>query len=177
MSSVIEINNNDIEELCDKLPKLNYKISKNVESINTFIFYLENNDFVNYKKLEINLTNNKLTKKELISIVMEYNTLHNKKFDLIGIYKFEPNINEDQILDYCKNNIETNFFSQYKTIQDIDFNPTYEILSDDNSLILLFSKKVKKDEKKQSKNKTKKKVKFLLETKAKSGANKTLKTT
>ena len=97
-----------------------------------------------------------------MSIIMEYNKLHNKKFDLTGIYKFEPTLKNDEFEDFYNNTNKYNFITEYNKLQDIKFNPNIELLNDNNCIILLFSRKTKKED--QKKNKKKKKVKFLLDT-------------
>lgn len=162
---MIEIVDNEIIKNFSNLFKNKdniFSINEEIDSIKGYIFYLENNNIINYKKIEFDINNNILSKKKLMSIIMEYNKLHNKKFDLTGIYKFEPILKNDEFEYFYNNTNKYNFITEYDKLQDIKFNPNIELLNDNNCIILLFSRKTKKED--QKKNKTKKKVKFLLDT-------------
>ena len=88
-NGVIEINNDEIFENFDSIIKENrlFAINSNIENINAYIFYVDNKEIVNYKKYEINISQNTLKKKELTSLVLNNNHYYSKKYDLIGIYK------------------------------------------------------------------------------------------
>ena len=55
-----------------------FKENTNLEAINCYIFYLEDNTIFNYKKYEIQINENKLTKNELLSIVLNNNKFYSK---------------------------------------------------------------------------------------------------
>lgn len=186
--SIIEIKNDDFINNLDKIiEKSNiFKENTNLEAINCYIFYLEDNTIFNYKKYEIQINENKLTKNELLSIVLNNNKFYSKKYDLTGIYKFEVNLPTDQIKQFCKDSKNYNFLTKYNEIQDIHFHPTIEILCENNCIILFFSNKNKEtpvSENKEktvknilSKNKTRKQVKFDIKDNSNHGKkNKTIK--
>ena len=75
------------------------------------------------KKYEIELKDNTLPKSELVTLILENKKKHAKEFDLTGIYKFEINLDEEQIKDFCKSPESHSFMKQYKSIQDIKFSP------------------------------------------------------
>jgi hypothetical protein len=166
---IININSDDIienlENLCQKSNI--FKTLLNINSINCYIFYLNNNELHNYKKYEINIKENKLSKKELLNIILSNVKYQNTKYDLVGIYKFEIQLEHNNIKDFCKKQNDFNFVSSYKNIQDIKFKPGIELFNDNNSIILFFSTKSSNQitppyDKKNNKNKTKKKVSFNL---------------
>ena len=177
--SIIEIKNEDFIDNLDKIIEHSniFKENTNLEAINCYIFYLENNTLFNYKKYEIQINENKLTKNELMSIILNNNKFYSKKYDLTGIYKFEVVLSQNKLKEFCKDQSTFDFLSKYNEIKDIHFNPTIEILSENNSILLFFSSKNeeitqeskeandKKEPKKTTfKNKTKKHVKFNIAT-------------
>lgn len=158
MNDIINISDDEILNSYDEIIKNNNYFVENdiVELINGYIFYIENNNFINYKKLEIDITNNTINKKNLISLIYNYNNLHSKKFDLTGIYKFEPIVDKNKIKDFCKNTNNYNFITKYDKIEDITFNPNVELFSDNCCIILFFSRNTKKEENEENKKKKKK---------------------
>lgn len=147
-----------------------------IDFIKIYFFYCENKKMTNFKRNVFDITKNKISKKELLALVLKNNKNQNKKFDLTGIYKYEPNIEEGIIKKFCKSPHEFSFITKYSNIEDILFEPGIELFNDNNALILFFNKnqgsnKLINDDK--SKNKTQKKVKFNL--KDNSNDNKTMK--
>lgn len=167
-----------------------FKNNENLESINCYIFYLYQNKIQNTKKYEIDIDINTLKKEQLLSIVLNNNKIQNKKYDLIGIYKYEIDIKEDKIKDFCLNTENYDFLTQYtgKIRQDIKFKPCIQLFNDSNSIFLFFKRKSdvqpveqskqpeepEQEKINSSKNKTKKRVKFDLHKNQVSRNNKTL---
>lgn len=191
-TSIIEIDNNDIVENLDRILEHSniFKENSNLEAIGCYIFYVDDGCLFNYKKYEIQINDNKLTKNELMTLVLNNNKFYSKKYDLTGIYKFEVELGEDKIKDFCKNYENYNFLTSYNKIQDIHFTPVIELLSENNCIILFFSntsQKLKNSSKEKSdsikkissKNKTKKRVKFSIDNNEKKSShhshNKTIK--
>jgi len=179
-NSVISIRSEDIIENLDSILENStiFQTNANLESINCYIFYVENNRLLNYKKYEIQVSENKLSKKDLLSLVLKNNTFYSKKFDLVGIYKYEVNLEGSGIKHFCQDPKAFDFITQYHSIQDIPFQPCIEIFNENNNISLFFSRQQKEEESKdskdnkdnkdklkpiqQNKNKTQKRVKFNL---------------
>lgn len=163
-SQIININAEDIDDnLTEILENSNtFKRNSNMELIRCVIFYVDTKNVISYKKYEIPLNDNVLPKSELVTLILENKKKQSKDFDLTGIYKFEINLEESEIKDFCKSPESYTFMKQYKTIQDIKFSPGIEIFNDANNIILFFTKKTKSKRKTEqtSNNKTQKKVKF-----------------
>lgn len=163
-SQIININAEDIDDnLTEILENSNtFKRNSNVELIRCVIFYVDAKNVISYKKYEISLNDNVLPKSELVTLILDNKKKHSKDFDLTGIYKFEINLHESEIKDFCKSPESYTFMKQYKTIQDIKFSPGIEIFNDANNIILFFTKKTKSKRKHEqtANNKTQKKVKF-----------------
>lgn len=179
---VISINSDDIVENLDKILDQSsvFKTNSNIDGVNCYIFYLNNNQLQNYKKYEIETTENKLSKKELLNVVLSNVKQQNKKYDLVGIYKFEINLDHENIKNFCKDQTKFDFITSYKSIQDIYFQPCIEMFNDNNAVILFFSTKSSAQETptkaKMVKNKTKKNVRFNLKNNTTHGHNKTIRT-
>jgi hypothetical protein len=179
---VISINSDDIVENLDKILDQSsvFKTNSNIDGVNCYIFYLNNNQLHNYKKYEIDTTENKLSKKELLNVVLNNVKQQNKKYDLVGIYKFELNLDHENIKTFCKDQTKFDFITSYKSIQDIYFQHCIEMFNDNNSVILIFSTKSLAQETTAKtnmvKNKTKKNVRFNLKNNTTQGHNKTIRT-
>lgn len=167
--SIIEIKTDDIiDNLNNIITNTDiFKLNTNLQYLKCFIFYLEDNILSNYKKYEIKIQNNKITKSELITLILDNTKIESKKYDLTGIYKYEINLEEENIKDFCdKNNFDNyNFITQYNNFEDIVFKPRIELFNDNNVILFFFTKNEKKIEKNIEKtekkhNKTKKKVSF-----------------
>lgn len=179
MENVIQIKSDEIiENLDDILQNCDiFHNNSNLEAINCYIFYTENKKLLNYKKYEVEINNNKLKKKELLSLILKNNKHHSKKFDLISIFKYEVGLEEDKIKEFCQNPQEFDFLTEYRNLQDICFQPGIEMLNDQNCIMLIFSRNNEVSSKKEKdNNKTKKRVKFNMKDSNESKANKTMKT-
>ena len=183
MENVIQLQSDDIIENLDDLLKHStlFQTNSNLESVNCFIFYTENRKLLNYKKYEIDIHDNKLTKKELLSLVLKNNKHHFKKFDLTSIFKYEIVLEESKIKDFCQNPQDFCFMKEYKNIEEINFKPCIELFNENNCIMLIFSRKTEamKETTDEKHNKTKKRVKFNLKNRLNlapsSSANKTKK--
>lgn len=164
--AVIDIRNEDIADNLNNILENSsiFKSNSNIDYLRCIIFYLDDKDIISYKKHEIKISNNMLSKTELMTLILNNKKHHSKKFDLTGIYKFEVNLAEDQIKCFCKDPDTYSFFKQYSKIQDITFNPCIELLSESNSIILFFTRKNTSDGPPHTeiKNKTRKRVKFAV---------------
>lgn len=178
MTDIIEINSDEAFENFDKILKSKNTFSEttNLDTINAYIFYVDNNELINYKKYQMKINNNVIKKKELTTMVLNNHIYYSKKYDLIGIYKYCFNLNKDNLKDFCLNQSNYDFLEKYDKIQDIPFDRTIELFQSNNSIILMFNykenKNVEEPTKKISKNKTCKQVRFNLKQ-----SNKTLKKT
>ena len=189
MTEVIEINNEDVLDNFDKIIKTKNTFNENVDldTINAYIFYVANDELENYKKYQLQINNNTVTKKELTTIILDNNNYYSKKYDLIGIYKYCFNLNCENLKDFCLNQSNYDFLEKYNKIQNIQFDKTIDVFQTNNSIILIFKynsgKRQPRGEtntqtnsetsnKKTSKNKTQKQVRFNLKQ-----SNKTLKKT
>ena len=169
---VIEISTDEIFETLDDLVRNSRLFSPSVEVpfINVYIFYSDDNEVKHYNKFEMKLSKSKITKKELMTLVLNHKKLNSKKYDLIGIHKFNFDLDQTNIKNFCCRPDDFSFMSQYSKIQAISVDPTIEIFQKYNSLILIFSHTTKSnttesmvDEssvQEQKRNKTYKKVRF-----------------
>ena len=142
-TSIIDIKSEDILENLDNILHNSsvFKINHNINNINCTIFYFDNQELISYKKNEIEIKNNRLSKSELMKLILNNNKYHSKNFDLTGIYKFEVNLQEDEIRSFCFNPEKHSFLKKYKSIQDVTFSPSIKIFNDSNSIFLFFTKK------------------------------------
>lgn len=142
---VIGITTEDIFDNFDEIISEShmFTLNSNISKVNTFIFYIDRKEIVNYKRLEVDIDENILKKKELLSIVLNNNKNYSNTYDLIGIYKYGFNISEKELKDFCVNPDNYNFMESFTKMQDIVFDPSIEMFKANNCLFLFFSKKNK----------------------------------
>mgnify|MGYP001260998438 CR=1 FL=1 len=181
-NQVIPIKGEDIVENMNYILENSnvFQTNANMEMLKCYIFYYDGKKMLNFKKYEIDVHENKVSKKELLALVLRHNKVQYKTFDLTGIYKYELDLESSKIKDFCKESGKFSFITQYHNIQDIVYHPCIEIFNENNALLLFFSRnKNSSDETKpitpMNKNKTQKKVKFNIKESDKM-SNKTMKT-
>ncbi len=140
--SIISIQSDDIIENMDNIlqESMIYQTNSNIDTLKCYIFYNEGPTLLNFKKTELDIYENKVSKKELLALVLKNNKLQSKKFDLTSIYKYELNLQDKSIQAFCKAQENYSFLTQYRNIEDIQFHPGIELFNDNNALILLFSR-------------------------------------
>ena len=152
MEQVIQIQQ---EELLDNLEHLIqnsklFNLSANINTVNVCVFYIENKELNNYKKYEVQINQNTLKKKELLTLILNNNKHYTKKYDLIGIYQYKFTLKPEELKNFASNQTEYNFIECYRTVQDITYDPCIELFNGNNSLFLFFSKDNQKRTKKTS---------------------------
>ena len=65
MTDVIEINSDEVFENFDKILKNKNTFSENtnLDTINAYIFYIDKNELINYKKYQMKINNNIIKKR------------------------------------------------------------------------------------------------------------------
>lgn len=141
--TIIDIKSEDIvDNLKNILENSNIlKTSHDIDSLKCIIFYLDDNTVSNYQKNKIEIHNNRISKTEMMKLILENRTNNSKKYDLTGIYKFDVNLQEDRITDFAENPDNFSFLKRYNTIQEITFNPCIELFNDSSAVVLIFTKK------------------------------------
>ena len=189
---IIEISNDDIFENFENIINESHMFSVNsrIDNLNTFIFYVDDGEVVNYKRYEIDIDNGVLKKKDFLTLVLNNNKYYSQTYDLIGIYKYGFNLQQEDLKTFCNDHISHSFITSYTKLDDIVFEPCIELFKENNCLFLFFNKQKPKRRsapKKETvsqdnptevsqdktKNKTVKKVRFNLE----NNKNKTIKRT
>lgn len=170
-SQIISLQEDEILDHMEEVIKKSsvFQVNETIDFVKSYIFYCENDKLLNFKRIVLDVNKNKISKKELLALVLKNNKHQNKKFDLTGIYKYELNIEEDNIKEFCKSPHDFSFITQYRNIEDILFEPGIELFNDNNTLILFFNRNQSTNKNMPSnpkpKNKTQKKVKFDLKDK------------
>lgn len=142
--AVIELTHDDIFEDFETIIQDTtlFQSDSNVDTLNIFIFYVDKKEIINFKKYEVSIKDNKLKKRELMTIILNNNKYHSKKFDLIGIYKYGFHLNNShQLKDFCSNPEAFNFVKSYRKLQEIPFELTLEAFKQHNYVMLFFSLK------------------------------------
>ena len=150
MEQVIEIQQ---DELLDNLEHLIqnsrlFNLSSNINNVNVCVFYIENKELHNYKKYEVQINQNTLKKKELLTLILNNNKHYTKKYDLIGIYQYKFTLKPEELKNFASNQTSYNFIECHKKVQDVTYDPCIELFNSNNSLFLFFSKDSQKRTKK-----------------------------
>jgi hypothetical protein len=151
MTDVIEITHDDIFDNFHDVLEHNevFQNTRRVEMINTFMFYVENQELMNYKRIRLPLRNEQLSKKELLTLVLNNNKTYHKKYNLVGIYKYNVDLNSSDLKEFCKNPEDARFdrlLESYNKIQSIKYDKVMEITEDYQYLILVFSEQIRRQE-------------------------------
>jgi hypothetical protein len=147
-----DITNEDIEWVSTyREEQNNYKdfYKENVISIRIYFIYINNKKEVIRIGKTLFFLEKKgiITKDSLVSLIKE-NQTHNKiKYNYLSLYKFNININPSEIQTFIEktddeeatnNTYSRCFFTQETYMNDIEFNPTINIMQDLNALYFLF---------------------------------------
>lgn len=144
MSEIIQINHDEMfegfQEIIDQSPS--YAKTSNVEQLNVVVFYVDRGNCVNHTIIPVHIRGNRLTKRELYTLIVKAKRQHSKRFeDLIGIYSYNFNLSQDSLRDFSVHPENYDIFKTYSTLQDIDFERTIELASSHNYLVLIFKTK------------------------------------
>ena len=74
-----------------------------------------------------------------MALILNNNKYYSKKYDLIGIYQYNFNLNSEDLKPFFKNRNQYNFVKSYKKLQEIKYGPCMELFQENNHLFLLFN--------------------------------------
>ena len=150
---IIEISESDIFENFDSIINEShmFSINTNIDKLNTFLFYIDKDEIINYKRYEIDITNNRLSKKEFLSLILDNNKYYSNTYDLVGIYKYGFNLPQEKLEEFCKDPEGFNFMTSFTKLDDIVFEPSIEMFKCNNCLFLYFRKQARGNKKQPSK--------------------------
>ena len=146
-------NNNDYITEYNLLEKeFNQFYNENVDKIKIYYYYINNNNVIYNVKSHIELLNNSCLTKERILYLIKKNQYNlQDKHKLIGFLKFNIDFDFTDIDNFISDQLDSNYLTHLKKIDDITFNKTINILLDLNSIIFIFSNNI-------SQNNTTKKI-------------------
>ena len=130
----------------------NLLLKKNLNKINIYLIYLENNKIKFFYKKIINLINNKLDFNSLYNIIHNYKNIDLNNFILFKILKFEINIKSFSLYKFINNKEEINL-TNISNFENINFNNNLDLFNKVASLFLIFKCKNTKSIKLTRKNK------------------------
>jgi hypothetical protein len=109
-----------------------------VLSINIVCLYIDNENQIETYKEHIFLfrEKNKLSKEELLGILKQNSFLHNKKYSLLSMFKYNISLQPEEVSRFLTR--DESFVSVVKNIDDIGWNKTISMFHDLNQLIILF---------------------------------------
>lgn len=151
-------NNNDILDntWIDEHMKFNDFYKEEIDNLNIFFIYIDSNkNITDVKKNKIFIDNPILTKEQIIYIITNHNKNTNKKYKFFKMFKFNFDIDNNDINKYLNNQDNFDFIQSYNSIEDININNTIHLFHSLNSVYFIFQERNKINFNKTTKNKTK----------------------
>ena len=157
------------------IEKMNYLIhetdyfnqgNKN-DGVNVFLFYMTNKKLENYKKISVPLTMNKISKDNLISIILKNKNVYGNKYTITGITKYNFDLSKDKLCDFIINDDDYEFMTPISKLGEVPYNVSIDIFQNYNYLFVFLNN--------NSKRKTKKHVSFTNHVEISTSRGKTMK--
>ena len=157
------------------IEKMNYLIhetdyfnqgNKN-DGVNVFLFYMTNKKLENYKKISVPLTMNKISKDNLVSIILKNKNVYGNKYTITGITKYNFDLSKDKLSDFILNDDDYEFMTPVTKLSEIPFNVSIDIFQNYNYLFVFLNN--------NSKRKTRKHVSFTNHVEISTSRGKTMK--
>lgn len=157
-----EIENERLEQYYNKF----YKTPSN--TITLFFIYVDNNNVESLHEKSFHLNNDsKICSDELVFIINNHKTLHNKRYKLMTLLKYNFTMDPEEVLQMLSNSNEKNEFEKYLDVigsylVDVCFADTISLLEDVNALFLVYSRQTidANNDKLERRRKNTKRVKF-----------------
>ena len=156
------------------IEKMNYLIhetdyfnqgNKN-DGVNVFLFYMTNKKLENYKKISVPLVMNKISKDNLISIILKNKNVYGNKYTITGITKYNFDLSKDKLCDFIMND-DYEFMTPISKLGEVPYNVSIDIFQNYNYLFVFLNN--------NSKRKTKKHVSFTNHVEISTSRGKTMK--
>ena len=157
------------------IEKMNYLIhetdyfnqgNKN-DGVNVFLFYMTNKKLENYKKISVPLVMNKISKDNLISIILKNKNVYGNKYTITGITKYNFDLSKDKLCDFIMNDDDYEFMTPISKLGEVPYNVSIDIFQNYNYLFVFLNN--------NSKRKTKKHVSFTNHVEISTSRGKTMK--
>ena len=133
-----------------KLMFIHVDLENTITHIKNDILFLDSNGLIN--------------KDYLISLIKTHQTYKNTKYKIKSLYKFNIDINAEEINDYILDHgdYSNRFFSKEKYLNNIYFKDTINIFQDLNTLFFVFHEKISEQHHASNNNKHKTKTKKFI---------------
>lgn len=137
---------NDDDDWATSLQNLekNYDIfySEQVTNINVYFFYENKGELEKIRQENIDISDNTISKDQLIYIINDNKYILNTKYYLSSILKYNVSLEPGKIYDFLTDEDvgEYKYLHKLKTITDVSFSDTISMFNDFNSLYVVFSK-------------------------------------
>ena len=137
------------------------------DGVNAFLFYMTNKKLENYKKISVPLTMNKISKDNLISIILKNKNVYGNKYTITGITKYNFDLSKDKLCDFIMNDDDYEFMTPISKLGEVPYNVSIDIFQNYNYLFVFLNN--------NSKRKTKKHVSFTNHVEISTSRGKTMK--
>ena len=116
---------------------------ENIQSVKLRYLYINKNNCLEKIKEEniILKVPNILSKEEIIGILKKNNTLNTVKYSLLGLLKYNIDLEPINLKNFLKKELDTNYLTSVKTIDTIYFKPSIYMFQDLTDIFILFCEK------------------------------------
>lgn len=124
--------------------ELKYKLfyEKPIQVLNLKVYFLNsNNEIIRSCKEQIDISNNILTKEQILNYFIKYKVNNKISYKLIHFLTYIINLQRDDLVNYIKNENIDYFLNQYSMIDNIKFNNCIEYFHDMNEVIFILKEK------------------------------------
>lgn len=114
--------------------------NENVEIIEIFFIYLNNDEIYHIKNFKEYIANSTLKYERIISLLKENQISFESKHKVISILNYQIDINSENIKKLVSYDLNPGTLYSIKNIKDIKFEKTVSILQDINSVFFILKK-------------------------------------
>ena len=127
-----------IQDFTNELNCKKYR-KADLKELKCFFLYLDKKRTLELVKSEVVTLQiaNTILKRDIVDLVKKYNMTEEKKYSLIHMFKYNLHIDECDIKNmsnYC-------FLETIESLSDVSYHPTINVISDINSLYMVFIEK------------------------------------
>lgn len=108
--------------------------TSNVKDIHLFFLYTVNQKLETFKRIDLKVLNNTLSKNNLLTAILKNKKEDGRKFNITGIYKYHFMEDLTQFMDV---NVLSNSFTSLNAVEDINYPNNIELFQEYSSLFIL----------------------------------------
>ena len=141
-ANIMDFNTSWIDEFVKEDQSYKYFYQTQVDNVKLFLLYVDRtNTIIHIKKNLIDISNNMIHRKDLISLIRENMDYNQKAYRPISILQYSMNLEPKNVKNFLSNADKYNFLTAKDSIEGIKWNNTIDFFQDINSLYIIFYEK------------------------------------